>query len=198
MAPVHLITLGFQLLALLCWAVMFLAGTDVWHAFGRPDFWHLAEPPYSDMRALACAFYLLFGVQAAQVVATVSQSSLREGANGRERSHGRHCAVCAAAWSERGRKGARVVGPTRGAVPRGVEFDDRHRRTGDGGLTLGPQARARPVRRCPGGWPSQKKNITPAPLRRPTPSVVVRDTPPNCVSAEAVFVPRVYARPTSP
>lgn len=72
MAPTaHLITLGLGLLALLCWAVMFLAGTDVWHAFGRPDFWHLAGPPYPDLRALAYAFYLLFGVLVAQVVAAV-------------------------------------------------------------------------------------------------------------------------------
>ena len=46
-------------LSLVCWVVMFLAGTDVWHDTGRHDFWRLAGPPYADLRAIAYAFYLL-------------------------------------------------------------------------------------------------------------------------------------------
>jgi hypothetical protein len=39
---------------------MFLAGTDVWHFAGSPDFWRLPEPPYADLRAFGYAFYLQF------------------------------------------------------------------------------------------------------------------------------------------
>jgi hypothetical protein len=39
---VHLATLCLGVLALLCWVVMFLTGTDVWHDVGRP---RLLEPP---------------------------------------------------------------------------------------------------------------------------------------------------------
>ena len=53
-------TLVLLLLALGCWLVMFLAGTDVWHAAGRPDFWNKQEPPGPDLRAFAYAFYALF------------------------------------------------------------------------------------------------------------------------------------------
>jgi hypothetical protein len=52
-------TLSLSALALLCWVVMFLAGTDVWHDVGRPDIWNLQGPPYPDLRAFAYAFYLL-------------------------------------------------------------------------------------------------------------------------------------------
>ena len=52
--------LGLSTLGMLCWIVMFLAGTDVWHFAGRPDFWRLAEPPYADVRAFGYAFYLQF------------------------------------------------------------------------------------------------------------------------------------------
>ena len=34
----HLATLCLGSLALLCWIVMFLSGTDVWHDVGRADF----------------------------------------------------------------------------------------------------------------------------------------------------------------
>lgn len=47
-------------LGLLCWVVMFLAGTDVWHFAGSPDFWRQPGPPYADLRAFAYAFYLQF------------------------------------------------------------------------------------------------------------------------------------------
>ena len=52
--------IGLGAIGLLCWIVMFLAGTDVWHFAGRPDFWQLSGPPNVDLRAFATAFYLLF------------------------------------------------------------------------------------------------------------------------------------------
>ena len=55
-------TLFLSALALLCWVVMFLAGTDVWHDVGRPDFRSLQGPPYEDLRAFAFAFYALLFV----------------------------------------------------------------------------------------------------------------------------------------
>jgi hypothetical protein len=55
----QLATLCLGAVALLCWLVMFLAGTDVWHDVGRPDFWSQQGPPYQDLRAFAYAFYLL-------------------------------------------------------------------------------------------------------------------------------------------
>jgi hypothetical protein len=58
----QVVTLCLGMLALLCWSVMFLAGTDVWHDVGRPDFWNLPGPPYHDLRAFAVAFYLLLAI----------------------------------------------------------------------------------------------------------------------------------------
>lgn len=58
---------GLNFMILLCWVVAFLAGTDVWHDVGRPDFWNLSGPPYSDLRAAAYAFYLQFFVLLAQL-----------------------------------------------------------------------------------------------------------------------------------
>lgn len=55
---------------LLCWLVMFLAGTDVWHDVGSPNFWSLQGPPYHDLRAFAYAFYLLFVVLVACLAVT--------------------------------------------------------------------------------------------------------------------------------
>ena len=52
--------LGLSVGALLCWVVMFLAGHDVWHFLGSPDFWRLSGPPHADMRAFGYAFYLQF------------------------------------------------------------------------------------------------------------------------------------------
>ena len=46
----------------MCWIVMFLAGTDVWHFAGSPDFWRLSGPPNGDLRAIGYAFYLQFFV----------------------------------------------------------------------------------------------------------------------------------------
>jgi hypothetical protein len=54
---------------LLCWAVMFLAGHDVWHHAGAPDFWQLPGPPYHDLRAFAYAYYLLLPLCIGQMVA---------------------------------------------------------------------------------------------------------------------------------
>ena len=42
---------------MICWLVMFLAGTDVWHFAGSPDFWRRSEPPYADLRAFVYAFH---------------------------------------------------------------------------------------------------------------------------------------------
>jgi hypothetical protein len=52
--------IALSTLGILCWVVMFLAGTDVWHSAGSPDFWRLAGPPYTDLRAFGYAFYLQF------------------------------------------------------------------------------------------------------------------------------------------
>ncbi|MBN2243068.1 MAG: hypothetical protein JW793_10290 [Acidobacteria bacterium] len=52
--------LGLSVGALVCWAVMFLAGHDAWHYLGSPDFWRLSGPPHTDMRAFGYAFYLQF------------------------------------------------------------------------------------------------------------------------------------------
>lgn len=51
---------GLSTLGMLCWLVMFLAGTDVWHFAGSPDFWRRSGPPYADLRAFGFAFYLQF------------------------------------------------------------------------------------------------------------------------------------------
>jgi len=67
---VQLTTLGFGVFALLCWIVMFLAGTDIWHDTGRPDLWTLQGPTHHDVRAFACAFYLLFVVLSVQLIAS--------------------------------------------------------------------------------------------------------------------------------
>ncbi len=52
--------IGLSTLGMLCWLVMFLAGTDVWHFAGSPDFWRHSGPPYADLRAFGVAFYLQF------------------------------------------------------------------------------------------------------------------------------------------
>jgi len=57
-------------LALGCWIVTFMAGTDVWHDSGRPDF-HLMGATYFDLRVLAYAFYLLPLCLAGSLIATV-------------------------------------------------------------------------------------------------------------------------------
>jgi hypothetical protein len=53
---------GLSIICLMCWIVMFLAGTDVWHFAGSPDFGRLSGPPNSDLRAVGYAFYLQFFV----------------------------------------------------------------------------------------------------------------------------------------
>ncbi len=55
--------------SLLCWIVMFLAGHDVWNFVGKPDFWQLSGPPYSDVRAFAVAFYAQFFVLSVILIA---------------------------------------------------------------------------------------------------------------------------------
>ena len=74
-------TLGLGLLGLLCWAVMFLAGTDVWHDVGRPDFWNLPGAPYHDLRAFAYAFYLLFAILSVHVILTAVDLATSRGRN---------------------------------------------------------------------------------------------------------------------
>jgi hypothetical protein len=51
-----------SLVGLICWSIMFLAGTDAWHDVGRPDIWKLQGPPYADMRIFAFSFYAQFVV----------------------------------------------------------------------------------------------------------------------------------------
>jgi TRAP-type C4-dicarboxylate transport system permease small subunit len=48
-----------EILILMCLILMFLAGNDVWHDTGRPDFWHLSKPPFADVRVFVCAYYVL-------------------------------------------------------------------------------------------------------------------------------------------
>ena len=48
--------IGLSTLGMLCWVVMFLAGTDLWHVAGSPDFWR----QHTDLRAFGWAFYLQF------------------------------------------------------------------------------------------------------------------------------------------
>ena len=68
---VQLAACGVSVFALLCWLVIFLAGTDVWHDLGSPNVWTLQESPYPDLRACLYAFYLLFVVLVACVTLTV-------------------------------------------------------------------------------------------------------------------------------
>ena len=48
-----------EILILMCLIVMFLAGNDIWHDTGQPDFWHLNRPLFADVRVFVCAYYLL-------------------------------------------------------------------------------------------------------------------------------------------
>ena len=59
--------LTLAVLALLCWILTFMAGHDVWHDSGRPDFSRLGATR-TDLRALAFAFYSLPLCLAAQIV----------------------------------------------------------------------------------------------------------------------------------
>jgi len=68
-APVTL-----AILAVLCWTVMFLAGTDVWHLTGRPDVWKAQGPPFEDLRAFVYAFYALSIVLATQLILAIVSS----------------------------------------------------------------------------------------------------------------------------
>jgi len=51
------VEIALDALALVCLAIMFLAGNDIWHDAGRPDFWHLREPPFPDVRVFVVAYY---------------------------------------------------------------------------------------------------------------------------------------------
>jgi hypothetical protein len=66
----QLVACGLSVVALLCWLVIFLAGTDVWHDVGSPAVWTLQGPPYVDFRACLYAFYLLLVVLLACVAVT--------------------------------------------------------------------------------------------------------------------------------
>ena len=68
----HLAELLLTVAALVCWVVMFLAGTDVWHDVGSPNVWNLQNPPFRDLRAFLYAYYLLFFVLVACLLATVA------------------------------------------------------------------------------------------------------------------------------
>jgi hypothetical protein len=67
----QLAAFALSVIALLCWLVMFLAGTDVWHDVGSPAVWTVQGPPYADLRACLYAFYLLFVVLVAWVTVTI-------------------------------------------------------------------------------------------------------------------------------
>jgi hypothetical protein len=67
---IQIATLCLSVLALGCWVVMFLAGTDVWHDTGRPDLSNLPGAHYADVRAFAYAFYLLFAVLSIHAIVT--------------------------------------------------------------------------------------------------------------------------------
>jgi hypothetical protein len=43
-------SLALAVVGLLCWVLTFMAGTDIWHDAGRPDF---------DLHALAVSYYLM-------------------------------------------------------------------------------------------------------------------------------------------
>ena len=65
--------LGFALLSLASWLLLFAAGHDVWHDMGRPDVLaRLSERGATlfDIRAAAYAFYGLFALLSAQVIVT--------------------------------------------------------------------------------------------------------------------------------
>jgi hypothetical protein len=68
-------SLGLTITALVCWAVMFLAGTDVWHDLGRPDL----SVAKTDLRAFQAAYYLLFAVLAGQLVLAVRARRAQSG-----------------------------------------------------------------------------------------------------------------------
>ena len=65
-------------LGMLCWLVMFLAATDVWHFAGSPDFWRLSGPPYADLKAFGYAFYLQIVILLVMFAVT-SVSALKAG-----------------------------------------------------------------------------------------------------------------------
>ena len=71
-AWIHVVTPWLTPVALLCWAVMFMAGTDVWHYLGRPDIWNQQGPPYADVRAFVYAFYLLLVVLFVNLILTAA------------------------------------------------------------------------------------------------------------------------------
>lgn len=73
---------GLSVLALFCWVVMFLAGTDVWHDVGSPDVWTLPQVPYPDVRAGLYAFYVLFVVLVGTVAVTLLGIARGRGATG--------------------------------------------------------------------------------------------------------------------
>ncbi len=76
--------IGLGIVGTLCWVVMFLAGTDVWHFAGSPDFWRLSGPPHADLRVFGYAFYLQFfillGVVGVAVWATFKATRSGKGA----------------------------------------------------------------------------------------------------------------------
>ncbi len=54
-----IIGIGVNVVALVCWGIMFLAGTDLWHAAGSPEVWTLGIPN-TDWQVFVYAFYALF------------------------------------------------------------------------------------------------------------------------------------------
>jgi hypothetical protein len=51
-------SLALAVVGLLCWVLTFMAGTDIWHDAGRPDFLRLGATDF-DLHALAVSYYLM-------------------------------------------------------------------------------------------------------------------------------------------
>lgn len=60
-------SLGFAAVSVVCWLLMFAAGTDIWHDSGRVDVTTLGATS-ADVRAFATAFYGLFFLLLAQLI----------------------------------------------------------------------------------------------------------------------------------
>lgn len=62
-----------EVLMAFCLAVMFLAGTDIWHDTGRADFWRLSKPPFADVRVFVCAYYVLVALVLGRMVISLGR-----------------------------------------------------------------------------------------------------------------------------
>jgi len=62
-----------ETLILLCLAAMFLAGNDIWHDTGSPEFWHLGKPRFADVRVFVCAYYVLVALVLGRIVVSLGR-----------------------------------------------------------------------------------------------------------------------------